>query len=231
MANAYEAGAAGLPFAVRSGVTRARSWPASIPNIKLRHLPVYRRGTGSRPGDCRPDVTFIHAQKADRKGNVLIEGIVGVQKEAVLAAQALRRHRRGSRRRSGRPPQCLRAARLGRDRHLPSCPAAPIHPTPTATIRATTPATSPGTTLPLTAIRSLPGWKEHVLEATPRGVRRRAPNIWGARHERHGLHPRRDDDHRGVPRAQETPMSALSASARRRLPATSPGSPTRRMSP
>jgi hypothetical protein len=42
------------------------------------------------PGYCRPDVTFIHAQKADRKGNVLIEGIVGVQKEAVLAAQVAR---------------------------------------------------------------------------------------------------------------------------------------------
>ena len=34
-----------------------------------------------------PDVTFIHALKADRKGNILIEGIVGVQKEAVLAAR------------------------------------------------------------------------------------------------------------------------------------------------
>ena len=35
----------------------------------------------------RPDVTIIHAQRADREGNVLIEGIVGVQKEAVLAAR------------------------------------------------------------------------------------------------------------------------------------------------
>ena len=35
----------------------------------------------------RPDVAVIHAQKADRAGNVLIEGIVGVQKEAVLAAK------------------------------------------------------------------------------------------------------------------------------------------------
>ena len=35
----------------------------------------------------RPDVTIIHAQKADRAGNVLVEGIIGVQKEAVLAAQ------------------------------------------------------------------------------------------------------------------------------------------------
>jgi glutaconate CoA-transferase, subunit A len=35
----------------------------------------------------RPDVTFIHAQKANRKGDVLVEGIVGIQKEAVLAAK------------------------------------------------------------------------------------------------------------------------------------------------
>ena len=35
----------------------------------------------------RPDVTVIHAQKADRKGNVLMWGVVGVQKEAVLAAK------------------------------------------------------------------------------------------------------------------------------------------------
>jgi len=35
----------------------------------------------------RPDVTIIHAQKADRRGNVLMWGVVGVQKEAVLAAE------------------------------------------------------------------------------------------------------------------------------------------------
>jgi glutaconate CoA-transferase subunit A len=29
----------------------------------------------------RPDVTVIHAQKADRKGNVLLWGILGVQKK------------------------------------------------------------------------------------------------------------------------------------------------------
>jgi glutaconate CoA-transferase subunit A len=33
------------------------------------------------------DVTIVHAQKADRDGNVFIGGIVGVQKEAVLAAR------------------------------------------------------------------------------------------------------------------------------------------------
>ena len=35
----------------------------------------------------RPDVAIIHALKADRAGNVLLEGIIGVQKEAVLAAK------------------------------------------------------------------------------------------------------------------------------------------------
>jgi glutaconate CoA-transferase subunit A len=35
----------------------------------------------------RPDVTVIHAQQADRKGNVRMWGITGVQKEAVLAAR------------------------------------------------------------------------------------------------------------------------------------------------
>ena len=35
----------------------------------------------------RPDVAIIHALRADRAGNVLLEGIVGVQKQAVLAAK------------------------------------------------------------------------------------------------------------------------------------------------
>jgi glutaconate CoA-transferase subunit A len=35
----------------------------------------------------RPDVGIVHAQRADRDGNVLVEGIVGVQKEVVLASR------------------------------------------------------------------------------------------------------------------------------------------------
>jgi glutaconate CoA-transferase subunit A len=34
-----------------------------------------------------PDVSVIHAQQADRRGNVLLWGILGVQKEAVLSAR------------------------------------------------------------------------------------------------------------------------------------------------
>ena len=85
MANAYEAGAAGLPCAIFRGYRGAELAEVN-PNIKSVDLPVHRRGLAAVPA-IRPDVTFIHAQKADRKGNVLIEGIVGVQKEAVLAAK------------------------------------------------------------------------------------------------------------------------------------------------
>jgi len=35
----------------------------------------------------RPDVAIIHAQEADRDGNVQLWGIPGVQREAVLAAR------------------------------------------------------------------------------------------------------------------------------------------------
>ena len=35
----------------------------------------------------RPDVAIIHAQQADRQGNVQLWGLTGVQKEAVLAAR------------------------------------------------------------------------------------------------------------------------------------------------
>ena len=38
------------------------------------------------PPALRPDVSVIHAQEADRDGNVQLWGIPGVQKEAILAA-------------------------------------------------------------------------------------------------------------------------------------------------
>lgn len=85
MANAYEAGAAGLPFAVLRGYKGAELARVN-PNIKSVTCPFTGEEQAAVPA-IRPDVTFIHAQKADRNGNVLIEGIVGVQKEAVLAAR------------------------------------------------------------------------------------------------------------------------------------------------
>jgi glutaconate CoA-transferase subunit A len=85
MANAYEAGAAGLPCAIFRGY-RGAELARVNPNIKSVICPFTGEELAAVPA-LRPDVTFIHASKADRKGNVLIEGIVGVQKEAALAAR------------------------------------------------------------------------------------------------------------------------------------------------
>lgn len=85
MANAYEAGAAGLPCAVFRGY-RGAGLKEVNPNIRAMNCPFTGEELAVVPA-IRPDVTFIHAQKADRKGNVLIEGIIGVQKEAALAAK------------------------------------------------------------------------------------------------------------------------------------------------
>ncbi len=85
MANAYEAGAAGLPCAIFRGY-RGAELARVNPNIKSVSCPFTGEELAAVPA-LRPDVTFIHASRADRKGNVLIEGIIGVQKEAVLAAR------------------------------------------------------------------------------------------------------------------------------------------------
>ena len=85
MAHAYEAGAAGLPCAVFRGYLGAGLREVN-PNIKTVICPFTGEELTAIPS-LKPDVAFIHAQKADKKGNVLIEGILGVQKEAVLASK------------------------------------------------------------------------------------------------------------------------------------------------
>jgi len=85
MANAYEAGAAGLPCAIFRGYIGA-DLPKVNPNIKAIACPFTGERLAAVPA-IRPDVAIIHAQRADRTGNVMIEGIVGVLKEAVLAAR------------------------------------------------------------------------------------------------------------------------------------------------
>jgi glutaconate CoA-transferase subunit A len=84
MAHAYEAGASGMPSAF------FRGYPSDLSEVAGHIRFVACPFTGEQLACVaahRPDVTVIHAQKADREGNVLIEGIVGVQKEAVLAAR------------------------------------------------------------------------------------------------------------------------------------------------
>ena len=85
MANAYEAGAANLPFAVLRGY-KGVDLPKVNPNIRTVQCPFTGETLSAVPA-IRPDVTIIHAQRADRAGNVLLDGIVGVQKQAVLAAK------------------------------------------------------------------------------------------------------------------------------------------------
>jgi glutaconate CoA-transferase subunit A len=85
MANAYDAGAAGLPCAVFRGYIGA-DLPKVNPNIRAVICPFTGESLSAVPA-LQPDIAIIHAQKADRAGNVMIEGIVGVQKEAVLAAK------------------------------------------------------------------------------------------------------------------------------------------------
>ena len=85
MANAYEAGAAGLPLAVFRGYI-GTDLPKVNPNIKSIVCPFTGEKLAAIPSH-RPDVAVIHAQRADRKGNVMIEGVLGVQKEAVLASK------------------------------------------------------------------------------------------------------------------------------------------------
>jgi glutaconate CoA-transferase subunit A len=85
MANAYEAGAAGLPCAVFRGYIGVE-----LPKVNQRIKHITCPFTGEQLAAVpahRPDVAIVHALKADRAGNVLLEGIVGVQKEVVLASK------------------------------------------------------------------------------------------------------------------------------------------------
>lgn len=85
MANRYVAGASGLPFAVLRGYA-GTELPEHTDTISTVTCPF----TGEELAAVRalnPDVTVVHAQRADRAGNVQLWGILGVQKEAVLAAR------------------------------------------------------------------------------------------------------------------------------------------------
>jgi glutaconate CoA-transferase, subunit A len=83
MAAAYAAGAANLPFGALRGYTegelRERTRVATVTcpftGEELAAVPAHR-----------PDVGIVHAQRADERGNVQLWGIVGVQKEVVLAS-------------------------------------------------------------------------------------------------------------------------------------------------
>ena len=86
MAGRYQAGASGLPFSVLRGYVGS-DLPKHNASIRSITCPFTGEKLAATPA-INPDVAVIHAQKADRQGNVYIGGIIGIQKEAVLAARA-----------------------------------------------------------------------------------------------------------------------------------------------
>ena len=87
MAAAYTAGASGLPFAALRGYLGT-----DLPDVNPRIRRVECPFTGeplAAVAALNPDVTVLHAQRADRHGNVALHGIVGAQREAAFAARTL----------------------------------------------------------------------------------------------------------------------------------------------
>ncbi|HEY6015175.1 MAG TPA: CoA-transferase [Gaiellaceae bacterium] len=84
MATAWAAGAANLPFGVLRGY--AGTDLAARARIAAIVCPFTGEALTAVPAH-RPDVGIVHAQQADRQGNVQLWGIVGVQKEVVLASK------------------------------------------------------------------------------------------------------------------------------------------------
>jgi glutaconate CoA-transferase, subunit A len=85
MAARYVAGASGLPFGVLRGY--AGSDLLAHTTVARISCPFTGEELAAVPA-LTPDVAVIHAQQADRKGNVGLWGITGVQREAVLAARS-----------------------------------------------------------------------------------------------------------------------------------------------
>lgn len=87
LAAALSAGAARLPFGMLRGYLGSEL-PAHNPGIRSVRCPYTGETLATVPA-INPDVTILHAQRADRRGNVAIAGIVGAQREAALAAARL----------------------------------------------------------------------------------------------------------------------------------------------
>ena len=85
MASAYVAGASGLPCALLRGYIGS-DLVGKHPHIRFLECPFTGERLAAVPA-LRPHVGIIHAQRADRAGNVFIEGIIGIQKEVALAAR------------------------------------------------------------------------------------------------------------------------------------------------
>src|SRR4051794_40220201 len=85
MVGRYTAGAANLPFyPIRSYFET--DLPRANPLIREIASP-YGDGVVYAVPPLRPDVTIVHAQRADQSGNTQVWGLLGCQKEAAFAAE------------------------------------------------------------------------------------------------------------------------------------------------
>ena len=86
MAARYVAGASGLPF----GILRGYRGSDLVKHTDVAQIscPFTGEEVAAVPA-LNPDVAVIHSQQADRRGNVGLWGITGVQREAALAASTV----------------------------------------------------------------------------------------------------------------------------------------------
>ena len=85
LTNRYVAGASGMPFTVMKGYL-GTSLGKIAEHVSFVDCPFTGR-TVAAVRAINPDAGIIHAQRADRAGNVQIWGISGVLKEVVLASR------------------------------------------------------------------------------------------------------------------------------------------------
>ena len=79
------AGAARLPFWIMRNYM-GTDLPAANPLIRTVRCPYSGQVLATVPA-LNPDVTIVHAQRADAEGNTQIWGLIGVQKEAAFASR------------------------------------------------------------------------------------------------------------------------------------------------
>ena len=175
MANRYVAGASNLPFAVLRGY-----FGTDLPKVTSTIAPITCPFTGEKlmavPA-LNPDVAIIHAQQADRRGNVAIWGISGIQKEAALSARrVIVTVEEVVEEFEPRPFQVV-LPWVAVDA-ISVVPNGATPPTRTATTTATMPSTRPGTPSVATASCSGRGWRSmfwawRTLRSTPVASRKR----------------------------------------------------------
>ncbi len=85
MVGRYTAGAANLPFYPLRSYFET-DLPKANPLIRQIESP-YGDGLVYAVPPLRPDVTVVHAQRADTSGNTQVWGLLGCQKEAAFAAE------------------------------------------------------------------------------------------------------------------------------------------------